>query len=81
MTPQLSDLQTHWAPIAAIFSIRSEGEYDAAVERLNALIDEVGTNESHPLYGLLDTLARSFTRTKSNVIPFRMPQDQKSSVN
>ena len=27
-----------------------------AVERLNVLLDEVGTNEAHPLYGLLDTL-------------------------
>jgi len=36
--------------------IRNEGEYDRAVKRLNSLVDEVGTNERHPLYGLLDTL-------------------------
>ncbi len=34
----------------------SRQEYDAAVQRLNTLIDAVGTNEQHPLYGLLDTL-------------------------
>lgn len=56
MTPLLSDLQAHWAPLAPIFSLRDETEYEAAVERLNALVDEVGTNEKHPLYGLLDTL-------------------------
>jgi len=56
MTPLLSDLQAHWIPLAPIFSLRDEAEYDAAVERLNALVDEVGTNEKHPLYGLLDTL-------------------------
>ena len=27
-----------------------------AIERLNALIDEVGVNEGHPLYEFLDTL-------------------------
>jgi HTH-type transcriptional regulator / antitoxin HigA len=36
--------------------IRKEREYDRAVKRLNTLLDEVGTNERHPLYGLLDTL-------------------------
>jgi HTH-type transcriptional regulator/antitoxin HigA len=56
MTPLLSDLQAHWTPLAPIFSLRDENEYEAAVVRLNALVDEVGTNEKHPLYGLLDTL-------------------------
>jgi HTH-type transcriptional regulator / antitoxin HigA len=36
--------------------IRNEREYDRAVKRLNTLLGEVGTNERHPLYGLLDTL-------------------------
>jgi len=49
-------IQTHWASIGPLLSIRNEREYDAAVERLNALLDEVGTDERHPLYGLLDTL-------------------------
>jgi HTH-type transcriptional regulator/antitoxin HigA len=39
-----------------LLSIRNEPEYDAAVSRLNQLLDEIGTNEEHPLYGLLDTL-------------------------
>lgn len=36
--------------------IRNERDDDRAVKRLNTLLDEVGTNERHPLYGLLDTL-------------------------
>jgi HTH-type transcriptional regulator/antitoxin HigA len=56
MTTSLADLQAHWTPIAPLLSLRSEEEYDAAVERLNALVDIVGTNEQHPLYSLLDTL-------------------------
>ena len=50
------DIQAHWSVVRPLFSIRNEGEYDLAIERLNALIDEVGTNEQHPLYELLDTL-------------------------
>lgn len=37
-------------------TIRNEREYDRAVKRLNSLLDEIGTDERHPLYGLLDTL-------------------------
>ncbi|MDM8560839.1 transcriptional regulator [Candidatus Parabeggiatoa sp. HSG14] len=37
-------------------SIYNEEQYDVAISRLNNLIDEVGTNERHPLYGLLDML-------------------------
>jgi HTH-type transcriptional regulator/antitoxin HigA len=51
-----SETLTHWASIAPILSIRNEREYDKAVKRVNALVDEVGDNERHPLYGLLDTL-------------------------
>jgi HTH-type transcriptional regulator/antitoxin HigA len=50
------DIQTYWNVVRPLFSIRNEHEYDPAIERLNALIDEVGTNEQHPLYELLDTL-------------------------
>ena len=50
------DLYDHWAAIRPLLSIRNEKEYDLAVERLNRLIDEIGTNEDHPLYEFLDTL-------------------------
>ena len=50
------DIQVHWRVVRSLFSIRNEKEYDIAIERLNALIDEVGDNEEHPLYELLDTL-------------------------
>jgi HTH-type transcriptional regulator/antitoxin HigA len=36
--------------------IHNEHEYDLAVERLNHLLDEVGTDEQHPMYTFLDTL-------------------------
>lgn len=56
MTSFVANLETHWAPIAPLFSIHSEEEYDAAIERLNALVDQVGTNQAHPLYSFLDAL-------------------------
>ena len=56
MNVMTQEIQNHWAAIRPILSIRNEEEYDQAVARLNELLDEVGTNESHPLYELLDTL-------------------------
>lgn len=56
MTLLTQETQNHWLAIQPIFSIRSEQEYDQAVAHLNDLIDKVGTDESHPLYDLLDTL-------------------------
>ena len=50
------DLQNHWSTLRPILTIRNERDYDRAIERLNTLLDEVGTNRRHPLYGLLDTL-------------------------
>ena len=56
MTLANEQLQIHWANIGPLLTIRNEREYNAAVKRLNELLDEIGENEKHPLYGLLDTL-------------------------
>jgi len=56
MTGIPQELQQHWTAISPLLSLRNEEEYDRAVERLNSLLDEVGTDEQHPLYTLLDTL-------------------------
>ena len=53
ITPQL---QRSWTQVSALLNIQDERDYDLALERLNGLIDEVGTDEGHPLYSLLDTL-------------------------
>ena len=52
----IDTVRAQWPILEPIFLIRNEREYNAAVERLNDLLDEVGTGENHPLYGLLDTL-------------------------
>jgi len=38
-------------------AIRTEREYDAAVERLNALVDEIGDHPKDPRYRLIETLS------------------------
>jgi HTH-type transcriptional regulator/antitoxin HigA len=50
------ELHDHWAALSPLLSIRSEPEYDLAVKRLNELLDEVGNDEHHALYTLLETL-------------------------
>ncbi len=56
MSVLLNQIAPHWAVLGPLFTIRTERDYDGAVERLNELLDAVGTDERHPLYGLLDTL-------------------------
>lgn len=56
MSVSTTNIQDHWATIRPLLTIRNEREYDQAIKRLNSLLDEIGTNERHPLYGLLDTL-------------------------
>jgi len=56
MTLINEEIQTHWLNIAPLLTIRNEREYSVAVKRLNELLDEIGDNEKHPLYSLLDTL-------------------------
>lgn len=56
MTLVNDQIQIHWTSIAPLLTIRNERDYNAAVKRMNELLDEIGTNEKHPLYSLLDTL-------------------------
>jgi HTH-type transcriptional regulator/antitoxin HigA len=56
MTLVDEELKIHWKNIAPLLRIRNERDYDMAVKRLNDLLDEIGDNEKHPLYSLLDTL-------------------------
>lgn len=50
------ELRRSWTQVSPLLEIRNEHDYDGAIERLNFLIDEVGADEGHPLYSLLDTL-------------------------
>ena len=50
------ELQQKWIELAPLLTITNDQEYDAAVERLNTLLDSIGDDESHPLYSFLNTL-------------------------
>lgn len=52
----LQEIQPHWQIVRPYFSIHNEQDYDRAIEQLNQLVDEVGTDEDHLLYEFLDTL-------------------------
>ena len=52
----IKDLQTAWETMSPVLVIRDEQTYEQALDVLDRLLDSVGDDESHPLYGLLDTL-------------------------
>jgi HTH-type transcriptional regulator/antitoxin HigA len=48
----------HWVHVAAVVSpVSSEADYDALVERMDALMDHIGDDEQHQLIGLLHLMA------------------------
>lgn len=56
MTTLTKKLQPHWAYLQPYLTIRTERDYAQAIQRLNEWLAEIGDNERHPLYELLDTL-------------------------
>ena len=56
MNALANNLEAHWATIRPLLTIRNERDYERAVKRMETLLDEIGSDERHPLYSLLDTL-------------------------
>ena len=56
MSMTIKEIQPHWTVIRPYLSIRNEEDYDRAIEQMNELIDNIGTDEDHPMYEFLDTL-------------------------
>ena len=56
MKAMTKDINPHWDAIGPLLTIHTQKDYKAAIERMNNLLDEIGNNEKHPLYELLDTL-------------------------
>jgi HTH-type transcriptional regulator/antitoxin HigA len=71
MTVLTQDVQLHWVSISPFLSVRNEREYDLAVARLNGLLDEIGADERHPLYGLFDTLGTLVRAYEEKYYPIR----------
>ncbi|BAM06248.1 helix-turn-helix domain-containing protein [Leptospirillum ferrooxidans] len=45
-----------WEPLENLFHIRTRDEYENAVKILNMLLDRVMDDQSHPLFGFVETL-------------------------
>lgn len=52
----MPEIQSHWNAIRPWMVIQTEEDYDRAITQLEQLLDEVGTDETHPLYEFLDAL-------------------------
>jgi HTH-type transcriptional regulator/antitoxin HigA len=78
MTLLPAETLDHWTAIQPILTIRNEAEYDRAVATLNELLDEIGTDEEHPLYGLLDTLGTVISAYE--VEHLTLPEDSGGAV-
>ena len=72
MSEITDDIQARWRIVCPLLSIRNESDYDLAIEQLNALIDEVGDNEEHPLYELLDKLGEAVYTYEEKHYPMRL---------
>lgn len=49
-------VEKSWPAMEGLLLIHSKQEYERAVATLNLLLDEIGDNEEHPLYSLLEVL-------------------------
>ena len=57
MNNQLENISKVWPTIKAIFSVpHTESEYQALVETLDNLVDEVGNNQNHELAPVMETI-------------------------
>ncbi len=56
MSAITAETQKSWKAVGPLLRIRNEREYDRALKRLEQLLEEVGTDERHPLFSFLDTL-------------------------
>jgi HTH-type transcriptional regulator/antitoxin HigA len=68
----------NWQPLAPLLSVPyTDEDYNNQLELLNQLIDEVGDNEQHPLYSLLDTIGTLIASYEKEhcVIPDASPQE------
>ena len=57
MQTQIQRIANVWPTIRDVFSVpHTEDEYENLVSFLDALIDEIGENEDHPLSALMETI-------------------------
>ncbi|MBI3011524.1 MAG: helix-turn-helix domain-containing protein [Candidatus Omnitrophica bacterium] len=60
-----------WSVVYAGLSIKTEQDYQRAVALLDELLDEVGENERHPLFGFLEVLGTLIESYESDRVTMR----------
>ena len=49
-------VEKSWRTMEGLLLIHNKQEYERAVATLNLLLDKIGDNEEHPLFGLLEVM-------------------------
>jgi HTH-type transcriptional regulator/antitoxin HigA len=63
VTSEMERVERAWPELASVLFVpRTEAEYDQLVALLDALIDRVGEDETHPLATLMDVIGALIER-------------------
>jgi HTH-type transcriptional regulator/antitoxin HigA len=69
-TSDLSRVEQVWPDLAPLLYVPyNEREYEALVELLDALLDRVGEDESHPLASLMEVVGSLIERYEDEHVP------------
>jgi HTH-type transcriptional regulator / antitoxin HigA len=70
MRSDLSRVEQVWSDLAPLLYVaHNEQEYEALVELLDALIDRVGEDETHPLASLMEVVGSLLERYEDEHVP------------
>ncbi|MBI3249204.1 MAG: hypothetical protein HYZ50_22100 [Deltaproteobacteria bacterium] len=68
--PDVTSVSIHWPEMANIVSVpHGEAEYRRLVVLLDALIDEVGEDEHHPLTSLMEVVGVLIEQYEAEYVP------------
>lgn len=77
MSNQVSEIAKIWPSIKHVFSVpHNEEEYLHLVDTLDQLIDEIGSDEAHPLSRVLETLGQLIESYEDQ----HLPQNQATPI-
>jgi len=69
-TSDLSRVEQAWPDLAPVLYVpHNEREYEALVALLDALIDRVGEDETHPLASLMEVVGSLIERYEDEQVP------------
>ena len=67
---QLENLAKEWRPFSTLVCVpRTEDDYNRLVALLDAVTDEVGEDEGHPLASFMDVLGALVEDYEENFVP------------